>query len=410
MLRTLRPVLICLAVALPALVVRGSGMTLPAPLTMLVFGAGVVAASFVLAWAAEAAEVDISGGLAVALLAVIAVLPEYAVDLYFAYRAGGDPAYVQFAAANMTGSNRLLLGLGWPVVVLLSVLIASRRSGRTVRQVVLDNGYRMELGFLALASLVAFVMPLSGSIHIVLGVVLLGFFAFYLIRVSRVDSDSDVDLVGPPARIATLPAGRRRALVIVMFAGAALAILACAMPFADALVASGEQLGIDQFLLVQWLAPLASEAPEFIVAIIFACRGKAGAALGMLISAKVNQWTLLIGSLPIAYLIGGGSGTLHLDARQVEEVLLTACQTVLGVAVLLDLRFSRWAAAVLLVLFAVQFAVPGTTGRLVLSGIYAVLAVALLIVHRRHLWSTLTAPFRRQPATVVEHRAYEHSR
>ena len=75
-----------------------------------------------LAWAAEAAEVDISGGLAVALLAVIAVLPEYAVDLYFAYRAGEDPAYVQFAAANMTGSNRLLLGLGWSAVVLVSAV------------------------------------------------------------------------------------------------------------------------------------------------------------------------------------------------------------------------------------------------------------------------------------------------
>ena len=93
----------------------------------------VVAASFVLAWAAEAAQVDISSGLAVALLAVIAVLPEYAVDLYFAYRAGERPEYVQYAAANMTGSNRLLLGLGWSVVVLISLFLASRQSGSQSR-------------------------------------------------------------------------------------------------------------------------------------------------------------------------------------------------------------------------------------------------------------------------------------
>ena len=43
------------------------------------------------------------GPLAIALLAVIAVLPEYAVDLYFSYTAGHDPDYVQYAAANMTG-------------------------------------------------------------------------------------------------------------------------------------------------------------------------------------------------------------------------------------------------------------------------------------------------------------------
>mgnify|MGYP003335434889 CR=1 FL=1 len=54
-----------------------------------------------------------------------------------------------------------------------------------------------------------------------------------------------------------------------LFALAAVVILLCAEPFAESLVASGSELGIDQFLLVQWLAPLASEAPEFIVAILF---------------------------------------------------------------------------------------------------------------------------------------------
>ena len=87
---------------------------------LIAYGAAVVGASFVLAWAAEAAQVDVSGSLAVAVLAVVAVLPEYAVDLYYAYTAGHLPEYTQYAAANMTGSNRLLMGLGWPVVVLVS--------------------------------------------------------------------------------------------------------------------------------------------------------------------------------------------------------------------------------------------------------------------------------------------------
>ena len=151
---------------------------------------------------------------------------------------------------------------------------------------------------------------------------------------------------------------------------------------------------MDQFLLVQWLAPLASEAPEFIVALLFALRGKAALALGTLISAKVNQWTLLIGSLPVAHLFGGGSTSLVLDARQVEEVLLTATQTLLGVAILLVLRFPRWAAYTLFGLFAVQFFIPGLYGRLVISAVYAVIALALLVVHRHQIMPTLTAPFR----------------
>jgi cation:H+ antiporter len=395
MFRALRPALFCLVAALPAVALRFSGGHPSAPLAIVVFGLGVVAASFVLAWAAEAAEVDISGGLAIALLAVIAVLPEYAVDLYFAHTAGSEPAYVQYAAANMTGSNRLLLGLGWSSVALISLYVASRRSGRTVRTLVLDSGYKRELGFLGVASVVAFIIPMTGQIHLLLGIGLLAFFGYYLWRAASSDHDDEPQLVGPAARIGALPRAQRRTSVVAMFVVAAAVILVSAEPFADSLIEGGRALGIDQFLLVQWLAPLASEAPEFIVALLFAWRGKGGAALGLLISAKVNQWTLLIGSLPVAYVLGGGPVALSLDGRQIEEFLLTATQTLLGIAVLLSLRFPRWAAWTLLGLFAVQFAVPGQTGRYVLSGIYLVLAVVALVRNRHHLLPTLTSPFRR---------------
>ncbi|HEU4947378.1 MAG TPA: sodium:proton exchanger [Kribbella sp.] len=400
--RALRPVLACLAVAAPAVVLRLTGVHLSPPLAIVVFGLGVVGASFVLAWAAEAAEVDISGGLAIALLAVIAVLPEYAVDLYFAHTAGSQPEYVAYAAANMTGSNRLLLGLGWSSIVLVSLYVAGRRSGRSVRTLVLESGYRRELGFLAIAAVVAFVIPLTGQIHLLLGFALLGFFAYYLWRAAMSGDLEEPDLIGPAARIGGLPARHRRTAVIGMFVASATVILLCAEPFADSLVEGGKALGIDQFLLVQWLAPLASEAPEFIVALLFAWRGKGAAALGLLISAKVNQWTLLIGSLPVAYGLGGGPAALPLDGRQVEEFLLTATQTVLGIAVLLTLRFPRWAAWTLLGLFAVQFAVPGQTGRYILSGVYLVLALIVLVHHRSQLGRTLLAPFRKEQARPAD--------
>jgi cation:H+ antiporter len=399
--RVARPLVFCLALIAPAALLRLSAVHLTPPLALAIFGTGVVAASFVLAWAAEAAQVDISGGLAVAILAVIVVLPEYAVDLYFAYSAGGRPEFVQFAAANMTGSNRLLLGLGWSAVVVVSLMVASRACGKPVRVLLLPERYRLELGFLLIAGLVAFTIPVSGQIHLLLGAALLGLFGYYLIRVARDDGAGEPDLVGPAAGIAGLPADLRRPLVVGMFLASGLAILVCAEPFAEALIGSGAALGIDQFLLVQWLAPLASEAPEFIVALLFAVRGQAALALGTLISAKVNQWTLLIGSLPVAYLFGGGSTSLVLDARQVEEVLLTATQTLMGVAILLVLRFPHWAAYALFGLFAVQFLVPGTYGRLAISAVYAVIALALLVVHRHQIIPTLTAPFRPMRVAVV---------
>ncbi|MBU2667005.1 sodium:proton exchanger [Actinoplanes bogorensis] len=397
----LKPLGLCAVLTAPALILRVTD-THPSPLIgLLLFGMAVVAASFLLAWAAEAARVDISGPLAIAILAVIAVLPEYAVDLYFAYTAGSDPTYVAYAAANMTGSNRLLLGLGWSVVVLIALVVASRRSGRTVKELVLETGHRVELGFLAIASVVAFVVPLTGQISMMLGFALLGFFVFYLWRVSRAEAE-EPELVGPAARLGALPMRARRTMVIGLFVFAAAVILASAEPFADSLIATGRSFGFDEFLLVQWLAPLASEAPEFIVAILFALHGRGADAIGTLISSKVNQWTLLVGSLPIAYALGGGGTSLVLDGRQVEEFLLTATQTLLGVAALLALRFPRWLAFTLLGLFALQFVFPGQEARYALSAVYFVIAVAALIRNRRHIRPTLTAPFRGAPATKPE--------
>ncbi|SLF19707.1 Sodium/calcium exchanger family protein [Mycobacteroides abscessus subsp. abscessus] len=378
----------------PALITRVGGLHPSPVLALVIYGAAVVAASFVLAWAAEAAQIDVSGGLAIAVLALIAVLPEYAVDLYYAYISGHVPEYTQYAAANMTGSNRLLMGLGWPVVVLLALALARKTSGHPVNLLSLEPSNRIELGFLTVAGVVAFVIPASGQIHLALGIALLAWFGFYLFTISRGEAE-EPDLVGTAAAIGMLPKHLRRSTVVTMFVLAASVILLCAEPFANSLVSAGTQLGVDQFLLVQWLAPLASEAPEFIIAAIFAARGKGTAAIATLISSKVNQWTLLIGSLPLAHLAGGGGFSLVLDARQVEETLLTATQTMMGVALILALRFHRATAWALLALFVVQFPITSTHGRLILCGVYGVLAIAGLIVNRHHILATIRSPFHR---------------
>ena len=376
---------------IPALLLRFSGIQATPVLTLIIYGAAVIGASFLLAWAAEAAQIDVSGGLAIAVLALIAVLPEYAVDLYYAFTAGHNPAYVQYAAANMTGSNRLLMGIGWPVVVLIAVAVARKATGKAARALDLEPSNRVELGFLLIAGVAAFLIPATGQIHLIFGIALLAWFGCYLYKLSRGDVE-EPDLIGAAAALGKLPDHARRVTVVAMLIVAAAVILACAKPFANSLIDAGTQLGIDKFLLVQWLAPLASEAPEFIIAIIFAARGKGTAAIATLISSKVNQWTLLVGSLPLAHLLGGGPA-LVLDSRQIEEMLLTATQTLMGIALILALRFHRFSAWALLALFVVQFPISSTTGRLTLCGIYAVIALAALIVNRQHILPTLSAPF-----------------
>ena len=395
-----RKLAIVFSIALPSVFARLAGLHLDPGVTVLVFGAGVVASAVLLAWAAEAAQLDISGALALAILALIAVLPEYAVDLYFAYTAGGNPEYAQFAAANMTGSNRLLIGIGWPLVAFIAFYAlrrARRPSGAPARSwrerlggnlnltaVVMPEHRRVELAFLAIASVYAFVIPLTRSIAWYDAVILLALFGAYLFRVTR-EGRGEPELVGVAAQIGELPPPARRILVTGLFLAAAAIVISAAEPFANGLVDSGARFGIDQYLLVQWLAPLSSEAPELIVAALLAYRMRAADGLGMLLSAKVNQWTLLVGSLWIAYRIGGGGVALELDGRQTEEFLLTSAQAILAFAVLANLRFGLWEAGALLVLFLLPFPFTDPSVRFVFSVVYLAIAAVLLVGQRRQL-------------------------
>ena len=65
-----------------------AGIHLTPQFEALSSGVAIFGAAFSLSWAAELAQKDIPQALAIALLALIAVLPEYAVDMYFAWMRG----------------------------------------------------------------------------------------------------------------------------------------------------------------------------------------------------------------------------------------------------------------------------------------------------------------------------------
>ncbi len=345
--------LIMAAMAWPAILLRFHVFSAPHLVETVFYGLAIVSAAFLLTWGVEAAERDVPRTLALAGLGLIAVLPEYAIDLLFAWKAGNDPSYAAFATANMTGANRLLVGLGWTMVVAIFVY---RTKGNVLKLAAI---HRNEIGILGIATVYSFIIPLRGGITLFDAAFLLGLFGVYVYLASRGEVEEESSLVGPAETIANLPTPQRRSIVLGFFIYAGAAILIAAEPFAEGLIESGTQLGVDEFQLVQWVAPLASEFPEFLVAGLLAWRLRADAALGALVSSKVNQWTLLIGCLPIAYAVSSGSiDPLPTDGRQTGEVMLTAAQSLLAVILLINLRMTLWEAGVLLVLFLAQFLTP----------------------------------------------------
>lgn len=371
-----RPILLmalAFAATLPGVYLRITG-THPDPiLGAFLYGLAIVGAAFILSWAAEVIQLDIASGLALALLALIAILPEYAVDFVFTARAGQEFAetgqssqYGPLALANMTGGNQLLIGLGWPLVILIGTWRVRRAGvspeqaeGTTMSEIHLSRSQSVDIAYLTIASIYGLSLFLKSTLTPFDAVVLVAIYVLYLRRLSGAPP-SPPHLVGPSAYIGALPKRGRRLINYAMFVVAAGVILMCAEPFAESIIELGEAIGVSEFLLVKWIAPTASEAPELLVATLFAWRLASRTGLGALLSSKVNQWTLLVGTLPIVFSIF--AGVLHglpLDRVQRVELFVTAAQSVFAVAIVASRSVSRTEAWVMLGLFAAQLAESG---------------------------------------------------
>jgi len=380
---------------------------------VVVSGVSILGASFLLAWAAETAEKDVPRAFAIAVLAVLAVAPEYAVDALYAWNAGqfADTARGieagNLAVANMTGANRILIGIGWAGIALFTIARArtavdpavDRRPGLLRSAVTLDRDIGLEITFLLAATVWAFLIPVNGGIDVLDMAVLVGIYVTYIAVVLRGDVDPDLDHVGVPAYLQKFRKPRRIATVILLFAYSGLVIFVAVEPFAHGLEDLGTAVGIPPFFMIQWIAPLASESPELIVVVYLVNKARSTAGFNALISSKLNQWTLLIGTLVVVYSLAlGRYGALAFDDKQSAEIWLTAAQSFFAIAILVNFEISIREAVVLLVLFSSQVfiefliirdvvAFPLTDYQFLLafSIVYVVLGTALFLKRRRSL-------------------------
>jgi cation:H+ antiporter len=377
------------ACTVPGLLIRLSGAHVPPPLGIVAFGGAVMAAAFMLAAAAEAAEIDVSPGVAVAGVAFVAVLPEYVIEVYFAFS-----GHIEFVTASLTGSTRLLLGFAVGMPALASFVLA-RRGGQRVETVEIDRRRRIDLAVIAAASLYAPVVVLRGHLAWQDSIVLIGLYVVYMRRVATGEPEPP-HLVGVAAELGNLPKQDRRRWVGGIMAFSAVSVLVTAEPFANSVLMSGAAMGISPYLLVQWLVPLATEMPELVIAFVLVTHQRARQAVAVLLSSAVSQWTFALGTLPLAYKAGVGVGPLPLLGREQVELLLTMAQGFLAVSMLVTLRLRRADATLMLALFAAQLAIPSVALRALITLGYLVLAVDVFSSER---WAipTLARALRGRP-------------
>lgn len=261
--RPLFPVLVALLLTAPWLTVAATGLTPDLVATVALSGTSILGTAFLLAWAAETAEKDVSRSFAIAVLAVLAVAPEYAVDALYAWEAGIAPATTasreaaDLAVANMTGANRILIGIGWSGIVLFTIARTKRVRDRNVEhvdgfladRVHLDRELSLEIVFLFVATVYAFFIPITGSIAIHDMVVLVGLYGVYILAAIRTPPTEE-EYVGVPAYLQSFRKPYRISTVIALFVFSGATILIAVEPFAHGLEALGLQYGIQPFLMI----------------------------------------------------------------------------------------------------------------------------------------------------------------
>ena len=359
---------------------------------------GVVFMSFVLAWAAESAQFLVSQGLALAILAWLQTLPEFAVEAVIAWEKN-----VPLITANFTGSLRLLVGLGWPLVYFTAAIAAGRnrrllsagkrsshksptRSGqatdsrarghrlssspnataepRFFESINLEKEHSIEVMGLIPPLAYFWLIYFKGTLNMIDSIFLVFMYLAYLMVIRKVppqEPEKIEDLEAIPRKILALSSFRKHFVIALLFLGGGAGILLIARPFLHSMLALAASLGVSQFVFVQWVAPFLSEFPEKLSAFYWAKTVKR-APMGFMniVSSNINQWTLLVAMIPVVYSMSCGQySTIVFDQHQRTEILLTMAQSILGFILLANMEFRVHEAVGLFLLWLVQFVMPG---------------------------------------------------
>jgi len=325
----------------------------------------ILLSAFVIAWGAEAAQFLISQGLALAILAWLQTLPEFAVEAVIAWEAGKDPTKTHLAIANFTGSLRLLVGLGWPMIYFVAAAFGWKRNDRRFVRIHLHDEHAVEVwGLLPPIAYFAFIWW-KGTLTVWDAIPLSLFYFIYLFILWKIppikeDDDTIEDLGYVPRRVLQLQ-GRNRGIAITMLflVGGAL-LFVSAHPFLNSMLAIATSLGVSTFVFVQWVAPFLSEFPEKLSAFYWARKvSTANVALMNMVSSNINQWSILSAMIPIVFVISAGRiQPLVFDSFQRHEILLTILQSFLGFLLLLNMELKVHEASILFVFWLTQFVMP----------------------------------------------------
>ena len=317
----------------------------------------ILLCAFAIGWAAEAAQTFIPRALALSLLAWLQTLPEFAVEASIAWNQQRD-----LMIANLTGSLRLIMGLGWPMIFFVHLFSQGLSKKKWIGEIKLDKEDFLSVLFLFLSILYFAVILFKGSLNLWDSVVLTAIYVAYLYLSTKLpthDVEEEEDLPWVSKKLVALPPGPKVMGVVALFLIGGAGLYFSVHPFINTLQKWSLGLGISTFVFVQWVAPFLSEFPEKVTAFNWARqKNKAGLGVMNMVNSNINQWTMLAAMIPMVFNLSlGALEPITFDEMHWHELALTIAQSFLGGILLLDLRFSFLDAVVIFALWLAQFIV-----------------------------------------------------
>ena len=366
----------------------------------------ILVAAMLIAWAAEAAQFFVAQGFALAMLAWLQTLPEFAVEAVLAWK-----QQVPLLMANLTGALRLLTGLGWPMIYFTAAMFCRVREKRPLRAIQLEEEHCIEVAGLGVPLIYVLFIWWKASLNLWDAAVLIAIYAAYLFILTRLppqeeEKIEDLELI--PRSIVKSPPLLRNILIVGLFLGGGLLIYFMAEPFLGSLLAVSAALGVPSFVFVQWVAPFVSEFPEKVSAFYWARTvNRAPIALMNMVSSNINQWTLLAAMLPIVFSLSRGEfSSIPLNEMHRLELLMTFGQSLVSMVFLLNMRLCWWEATALFALWFIQFVLspvepgPGLV-RTVAGHIHWYVTIAYLLWAGVGLVMAFSKPRERAPAVFL---------
>src|SRR5258708_3671378 len=169
----------------------------------------------VIAWATESAQFFIAQGFALAILAWMQTLPEFAMEAVFAWH-----RQIPFLFASLTGALRLLTGLGWPMIYCAAAMVYRRKEGKPLNRIVLEGQHSVQVVGLLLPLIYISVVLWKASLNVFDAVVLTAIYFGYLALLSKMppeEAEGIADLERIPRAIVLSPRVLRTTIIIGLF-------------------------------------------------------------------------------------------------------------------------------------------------------------------------------------------------